>query len=128
MKQNTTRSALNALSDDEQRRRLIQQEPTALGTAWAISSCEELRQSGRSVEGGWPGTVKEARGRVQRELTRLLAARGLEPLRPEELVAATSATYEQAKRAWQGASTARSNRPTRPEPVGYARNGERKNT
>jgi hypothetical protein len=128
MKQNPSRSTRDALSDDEQRRRLIQQEPTALGTAWAISSCEELRQSGRSVEGGWPGTVKEARGRVQRELTRLLAARGLEPLRPEELVAATSAAYEQAKRAWQGASGARTNRSPRPELVSPPRNSERKNS
>lgn len=128
MKQNPSRSTREALSDDEQRRRLIQQEPTALGTAWAITSCEELRQSGRSVEGGWPGTVKEARGRVQRELTRLLAARGLEPLRPEELVAATSATYEQAKRAWQGASGARANRSARPELAGSPSSSERKNT
>ena len=109
-------SALDPVSDDEQRRRLIKQEPAALGTAWAIDSCEELRQSGRSVEGGWPGTVKEARVRVQRELTRLLAARGLAPLRPEELVAATSAAYEQAKRAWQGASADRANRAARPSP------------
>jgi hypothetical protein len=128
MKQNPSRSTRDALSDDEQRRRLIQQEPTALGTAWAITSCEELRQSGRSVEGGWPGTVKEARGRVQRELTRLLADRGFEPLRPEELTAATSAAYDQAKRAWQGASGARTNRSAPPDLIRSSRGSERKNT
>ena len=100
MKRNNSQIAVEALGEDERRNRLIHEQPVALGTAWARSCCDELRDTGRPIEGGWPGTVPEARSRVQRELTRLLAAHNLAPLQPNELSAATSAAYEEAKRAW----------------------------
>jgi hypothetical protein len=111
MKQNNSRSAIDQLSGDEKRHRLIQDYPTTLGTEWAVHSCEELKRSGRGIEGGWPGTIPEARSRVQRELASALAAHGLEPLRPNELIAATSATYEQAKREWHVAGRGRASKP-----------------
>jgi hypothetical protein len=37
----------------------------AEGLAWAVRSCEELRQQGRSIAGGWPGTLSQARVRVR---------------------------------------------------------------
>src|SRR5687767_7097377 len=106
MKQNNTRNATGELSEGR-RKHLIQERLATLGTTWAADSCQELRDSGRRVEGGFPGTVPEARSRVQRELTGLLTAHGMDPLRPEELSAATSTAYEQAKRAWQVAGQGR---------------------
>jgi hypothetical protein len=41
----------------------------AEGLAWASRSCEELRQQGRSVAGGWPGTLSQARLRVRACMT-----------------------------------------------------------
>ena len=127
MKQNTPRSASEELSDHE-RRRLIHEQPAALGTAWAISACEELMHSGRRIEGGFPGTVPEARSRVQRELSRLLAKHGLPPLQPNELVAATSATYEQAKREWHVAGRIRAGKPPAVDTTTSAPSDGRKNT
>lgn len=106
MKQNNSRNATGELGE-VRRKHLIQEQLATLGTTWAADSCQELKDSGRRVEGGFPGTVPEARSRVQRELTRLLAQHGMEPLRPEELSAATSAAYEQAKRAWHVAGQGR---------------------
>ena len=37
----------------------------AEGLAWASFLCAELRAQGRSIAGGWPGTISEARRRVR---------------------------------------------------------------
>jgi hypothetical protein len=55
------------------------------------------------VEGGWPGTVPEARMRMLRTLPEQLNSAGLSPLEPAELVAMTSAVYAQARQHWQRA-------------------------
>jgi hypothetical protein len=89
------------VSQAERRSRLIREQPAVVGAGWARDFCSEALQSGRRIEGGWPGTVPEARMRVLQGLTRELAAQGFAPLSHEELVAATAATYERAKRDWQ---------------------------
>jgi hypothetical protein len=55
---------------------------------------------GRLVVGGWPGTLAEARARIQGHLGGELARRRMPALSIEELAAATSATYQQAKKDW----------------------------
>jgi hypothetical protein len=103
-----------SLGNAERRNRLIREQPAVVGAGWARDSCREALQCGRRIEGGWPGTVPEARMRVLHGLTRELAAQGLAPLSHEELVAATATAYERAKRDWQLAGKLGS---------GYARNG-----
>jgi hypothetical protein len=107
MKQGTVRGEAKLLSDEEQRRRLIEERPPALGVSWAVDSCADVTRSGRRVEGGWPGTVPEARMRVLRGLTHELAARGFAPLSQIELTTATSAVYDRARREWQLAGKTR---------------------
>ena len=92
---------------EELRRRLIEERPPALGVTWALDSCADVTKSGRRVEGGWPGTVPEARMRVLQDLPRELAAKGFAPLSPIELTAATSTVYDRARREWQLAGKTR---------------------
>ena len=80
MKQANAQTAGKASSDLDRRSRLIQDCPLALGASWAQDACQDAVRSGRRLEGGWPGTVPEARVRVQQELTRALAELGLAPL------------------------------------------------
>ena len=68
----------------------------AIGEAWANEVANTLRSQMRSLVGGWPGTLREAR-------TRLLF--GLRAARPstfdsEQLTALTRAVYEAARRYW----------------------------
>jgi len=107
MKRESVRGEAKLLSGEEQRRRLIEERPPALGVTWALDSCADVTGSGRRVEGGWPGTVPEARMRVLRGLTHELAARGFAPLSQSELSAATSTVYDRARREWQLAGKAR---------------------
>jgi len=44
--------------------RVLEHLAAAEGMAWAVSSCAELRSQGRSIAGGWPGTLSQARLRV----------------------------------------------------------------
>src|SRR3954466_2451286 len=107
MKRVSVRGEAKALNDEERRRRMIEERPPALGVTWAADACDDVAQSGRRLEGGWPGTVPEARMRVLQELTRELAEQGLPPLSHIELVAATAGAYERAKRDWQLAAKSR---------------------
>ena len=104
MKQANARGSVSPPSDDQQRRRLIQEQLAAVGASWALDSCKDMLESGRKIEGGWPGTVPEARMRVLGVLTRELAARGFPPLSAIEVTEATATAYERAKRDWQIAS------------------------
>lgn len=84
----------------EVRRSLLCQGPSTLGASWARGCCETLRSEGRSIAGGWPGTLKEARGRVVRHFAQELSTRGMPQLSQLELEAATTATYERARCDW----------------------------
>jgi hypothetical protein len=84
----------------EKRRALISEAPSQVGSAWARVWCEALRREGRSVDGGWPGTLSESRSRVRRHLDGELSKRGLQPLDHLELERATLAAYERAKYDW----------------------------
>jgi hypothetical protein len=82
------------------RRSLLLRGSTEVGAEWARLTCEALTAQGRSVAGGWPGTVVEARARVAHHLDRQLAANGKSPLTGDELDVAANRTYERAKGDW----------------------------
>ena len=84
----------------EKRQALLDAEPLTLGSTWARVWCKSMQSDGRLVVGGWPGTLAEARARVQGHLGTELARRRMPQLSVEELTAATSAAYQRAKRDW----------------------------
>lgn len=82
------------------RQALLSDEPLLVGSSWAKVCCDSMRSDGRLVVGGWPGTLPEARARIQGHLGEELARRRMPALSVGELAAATSATYQQAKKDW----------------------------
>ena len=82
------------------RQSLLVEAPAALGAAWAHGLCAGMQREGRSIEGGWPGTVVEARAMVLGHLVRELARRGMAPPSTAELTSATEITYDRARRHW----------------------------
>ncbi|HYP99809.1 MAG TPA: hypothetical protein VER96_14135 [Polyangiaceae bacterium] len=96
-------------SSDEPRKRptrsdlrqtLLSQEPLLVGSSWAKLWCNSMLSDGRLVVGGWPGTMAEARARIQGHLSGELARRKMPALSIVELTAAASAAYQQAKKDW----------------------------
>ena len=83
-----------------ERRILLEQDPIAVGTAWARSVCDSITGQGRIIRGGWPGTLVEARARISSRLHDELFKRGMKALEPEELERAVNATYARAKQEW----------------------------
>ena len=79
---------------------MLQDTSEAVGTSWALECVNALRESGRPIEGGWPGTLPEARARILRQLPLQLSARGMLPLDAQEIGLVSSSTNAQAKRSW----------------------------
>jgi hypothetical protein len=71
-----------------------------LGASWARALLERTRDEGRPVDGGWPGTLPEARALVSTQLNRELSERAMPVLSASELSAAVTTTYSRAKRDW----------------------------
>jgi hypothetical protein len=90
--------------DSRDRRSVVAEHPLAIGSRWAELWCQELREQGRPVDGGWPGTLPEARARVLRSLDLELAGRGMPLLTVEEIAVATRVAYERAKSVWREAA------------------------
>jgi len=87
-------------SRSDQRQALLSDQPRLVGSSWAKGWCDGMQSDGRLVVGGWPGTLAEARARIQGHLGVELARRRMPALSVGELAAATSATYQQAKKDW----------------------------
>ena len=92
--------------DGRRRQHLIQQCLAALGRTWASSWCQEMSMNHRSIEGGWPGRLAEARTLALRELTRELVAQGMAPPSPSELADAPATVNDHARKEWLQASKA----------------------
>jgi hypothetical protein len=90
-----------AADNGEQRKRSILEIPLGLGADWALDASRSLQLEGRRIEGGYPGTVPEARARMKRELTLELERLGFTPPTEAELVIATAAAYDRARVEWQ---------------------------
>jgi len=79
---------------------ILRAAPAAVGAAWARDVSARLAAEGRSVEGGWPGTIVEARALISGRLRAELVGRDLHQASSEELVAAAARTYDEARSAW----------------------------
>jgi len=86
----------------EERRSLLVDGSREAGRAWALGWFEALQAEGRSVCGGWPGTMSEARGRARVHLDALLTQRAMPRITHAELTEAARVTYDSAKALWVG--------------------------
>jgi hypothetical protein len=68
----------------------------AAGSAWASGTVGALRAQDRTVSGGWPGTLREARARV---MIALSSQRG-PTVAPERLEALARTANASARTAW----------------------------
>lgn len=83
-----------------QRGELLDEFGVTLGVGWARSLSEATLREQRLIAGGFPGTIPEARWRVERYLGAELARRKWSPLLPDEISSAVGATYARARREW----------------------------
>jgi hypothetical protein len=86
------------MGDD--RELILEQAAHGAGRSWTQACSAQLTREGRRLEGGWPGTMREARTRAVGEAGKLLAARKMTALTHEELERLTRITWEEARRAW----------------------------
>lgn len=73
--------------------------------SWARAYCAELARDGRRLEGGWPGTIREARTRAAAEAARVLVHESMSGLTHDELGRLARLTYDEARRSWGKLST-----------------------
>lgn len=66
-------------------------------TKWVESMVSLLEDEGRPIEGGWPGTVSEARSRL---LTRLAEQKKESPRDSDELAVLVDLLYSQSRQLW----------------------------
>ena len=73
------------------------------GEEWAHALAADLRSQGRSVVGGWPGTMKQATGRVVAAVSATGGAGG--DLGLDELRDLARTAYASARTAWLAVSS-----------------------
>jgi hypothetical protein len=84
----------------EARRELLREAAVRVGRRWFATWREDLMKEGRPIEGGWPGTLPEARALVAPPLASALTQKRMLAVTNEELTWATRTTYEEARRTW----------------------------
>ncbi len=85
----------------------------AAGRRWFSARQAQLARDGRDLEGGWPGTLPEARSVVRAAILPALEKQGIGRLTDAELELALRSTYAEARHAWQSAA-----RRSTPPPAG----------
>jgi hypothetical protein len=80
---------------------VIRDGATKAGTVWANGFCTSMRQEGRRIEGGFPGTLGEARVKLLSHVVADLQRRRLPALLTDEVAWAARLTYREAKREWR---------------------------
>ncbi len=83
------------------RQAFIEKTAAALGRTWAEGRRAELHREGRPAAGGWPGTLREARGCVERELPRELRGHRMTAITTQEREVAARTTYASARTEWR---------------------------
>ena len=86
--------------DGDHRSTLLAQGAILAGHQWAQHCRDDLRQQGRRVIGGWPGTLSEARARARAHSSAELRRLGLAQLTFEELERLAHTTYASARDYW----------------------------
>lgn len=90
----------NSKKDPQSREESLRKLSEVLGKNWVSAWIQRMLAEGRSVRGGWPGTLQEAKSQVRTHCDRELDLHGFPPLSQAELLVMASAVREQAKRGW----------------------------
>ena len=85
-----------AVAPPSPRRVALEKGARDLGGVWVTRTHAQLVQEGRRMRGGFPGTIREARGLASDLSTTLTAA-----LTMDESAWVTKAIYAEAKRVWR---------------------------
>ncbi|AKV00173.1 hypothetical protein AKJ09_06836 [Labilithrix luteola] len=81
---------------------LLEQAALDAARSWTQVVCAELAREGRRVEGGWPGTIREARARAANEGASVLGRQSMTGLTHDELERLARITHDEARRFWAG--------------------------
>jgi hypothetical protein len=84
----------------EARRLFLEQSATTLGQSWADQWRDDLRREGRPAAGGWPGTLREARVRVEHHLLAEVTRRRMPAVTEAEREVAARRAYASARAQW----------------------------
>jgi hypothetical protein len=84
----------------EHRRALLDQTAVTVGRIWADQWRHDLRREGRAAAGGWPGTLREARIRVEHHLQDELARRTIAEVTGAERELLVRRAYASARAEW----------------------------
>lgn len=95
---------LSTDSSDSPRELMLHEAALSTARAWTTGWFRTLREDGRRVEGGWPGTIHEARGRINADASNALTTSSMPALTREELGRLTQTTYEEARRLWRASA------------------------
>jgi hypothetical protein len=79
---------------------VLEQAALAAAQAWTTAFRVSLEAEGRNVEGGWPGTLSEARVRATAHVATVLDKRSMTALTYEEIGRVARITYDEARRSW----------------------------
>jgi len=85
------------------REAVLEQAALAAAQQWTDAFRVSLEREGRNVEGGWPGTMSEARVRATAHVGTVLGKRSMTALTYDEIGRVTRITYDEARRSWTGA-------------------------
>jgi hypothetical protein len=85
----------------ETRAAIVEAAALEAARAWADASRAALVRDGRKIEGGWPGTLGEARAHAAARIAPALSKRSLPDLTHDELGRAARITYDEARRTWR---------------------------
>jgi hypothetical protein len=80
---------------------LLERASLEAARAWTTEFRAELARDGRPLEGGWPGTMPEARMRASAHASRALVERSMSALTYDELGRIARITYDEARRSWR---------------------------
>jgi hypothetical protein len=84
----------------ELRRLFLEQSAITLGQSWADQWRDDLRREGRPAAGGWPGTLREARVRVEHHLLAEVTRRKMSAVTEAEREVAARKAYASARAQW----------------------------
>lgn len=94
------RTAHKRTAPANRRQTFLGKRATTLGMEWAKAWREELHKQGRPAAGAWPGTMSEARARVDQFIMPELIRRGMRSATDDERAEAVRIAYNSAKVHW----------------------------
>lgn len=90
--------------DVERRKLMLEASAAQSARDWTRRWLHTLASDGRPIEGGWPGTLPEARACVAADAGTALRKLSMPALTREELSHLTRLTYDQARRLWRSSA------------------------